>query len=93
MYGTIRIYSGAAELADALVENQSEVKRIVGEIDGFQAYYLMRTADGAASFTVYDTEDGAQESNNVARSWVAENLPDLQVSAPQVAAGEVVINA
>jgi heme-degrading monooxygenase HmoA len=93
MYGTIRIYSGASELADALVENQSDVKRLVSEIDGFQAYYLMRTADGAASITVYDSEAGAQESNNVARAWLAENLPDMSISAPQVAAGEVVINA
>lgn len=92
MYGTIRIYSGADELADALVERQGEVKSLVSEIDGFQAYYLLRTSDGAASITVYDSEDGAQESNNVARSWVAANLPEVSVSAPQVVAGEVVIN-
>ena len=92
MYGTIRVYTGASELADALIENESEVKRIVSEIDGFKAYYLIRTGDGAASISVYENEAGAQASNNAARAWLAENLPDLSISAPQVSAGEVVID-
>ena len=92
MYGSIRSYTGTSELADALIENESEVKRIVSEIDGFKAYYLIRTADGAASISIYESEAGAQESNNAARAWLAENLPDLAISAPQVSAGEVVID-
>lgn len=92
MYATIRVYSGSSELADALVENESEVKRIIQGIDGFKAYYLVRTQDGAASVSVYDNESGAEESNRVAAGWIRENLPDLTVSAPQVSAGEVVIS-
>lgn len=92
MYGSIRIYSGASELADALVENASEVERLVSGIDGFKAYYLIRTSDGAASISVFDDEAGAQESNNVARAWIGENLPDMSISAPQVSAGEVMID-
>ena len=93
MYGTIRIYTGNSDVADALVENESEVKRIISAIDGFKAYYLIRTADGAASVSVYENETGAEESNKVAASWIGENLPDLTIAAPQVAAGEVVLNA
>jgi len=93
MYGTIRIYTGADDLADALVENEVEVKRILGEIDGFKAYYLIRTADGTASVSVFENEAGAQESNKVAAAWIAENLPDVNVAAPQIAAGDVVIDA
>jgi hypothetical protein len=92
MYATIRVYSGSSELADALVENESEVKRIIQGIDGFKAYYLVRTQDGAASVSVYENESGAEESNRVAAGWIRENLPDLTVSAPQVSAGEVVIS-
>jgi hypothetical protein len=92
MYGSIRIYTGAGELADALVESKREVERLVGEIDGFKAYYLIRTPDGAASISVFENEAGAHESNSVARAWIGENLPDMSVSAPQVAAGEVVID-
>ena len=92
MHATVRIYSGANELADALVERRDEVKQLIGEIDGFKAYYLVRASDGATSISVYDTEAGAQESNRVAAAWVAENLPDLKIAAPQISAGEVAIN-
>jgi hypothetical protein len=92
MYATVRVYSGSRELADALVENESEVKRIIRGIDGFKAYYLVRTSDGAASVSVYENEAGADESNRVASDWIRENLPDLSVSAPQVSAGDVVIS-
>ena len=91
MFATIRVYSGSSDLADALVENESEVKRLIGDIDGFQAYYLVRTADGAASVSVYDDQAGATASDEAARSWVSENLPELNVAPPQVSAGDVVI--
>jgi len=91
VFATIRVYSGSSDLADALVENESEVKRLIGDIDGFQAYYLVRTADGAASVSVYDDQAGATASDEAARSWVSENLPELNVAPPQVSAGDVVI--
>jgi hypothetical protein len=93
MFATVRNYSDSDELADALLENESEVKRIVSAIDGFKAYYLIRTADGTTSISVYENEVGAEESNRVAAAWIAENLPDLTFSAPQISAGEVVISA
>ena len=92
MYATVRTYAGNRDLADALVENESEVKRIIAGIDGFKAYYLIRTADGAASVSVYENEAGAEASNKAAAAWLGENLPNLAVPAPQVSAGEVVID-
>jgi hypothetical protein len=92
MYATVRVYSGSSELADALVENESEVKRIITGIGGFKAYYLVRTADGAASVSVFDDQSGAEESNRAAAEWIRANLPDLSVSAPQISAGEVALS-
>jgi len=92
MYATIRNYAGNQGLADALVENESEVKRIVSGIDGFKAYYLLKTADGAASISVFDDEAGATESTRAAGEWVRENLPDHAGTPPQVTSGEVVID-
>jgi heme-degrading monooxygenase HmoA len=92
VFATIRVYSGSSELADALVENQGAVEDLLSGIDGFKAYYLVGTADGAASVSVYDSQEGATASDEAARSWVAENLPELNISPPQVTAGEVVIN-
>ena len=93
MYATVRTYSASSELAGALVGKADEVKRLIGEIDGFKAYYLVRTADGAVSVSVYEDEAGVEESTKAAASFIRENLPDLGVVAPQVSAGEVVIDA
>jgi heme-degrading monooxygenase HmoA len=92
MFATVRSYSGSHEFIDALIENESEVKRLISSIDGFKAYYLIRTEDGAASVSVYDTQAGIAESDRAAAGWVGENLPQLQVAPPQITEGEVVIN-
>ena len=91
MYATIRNYASNAGLADALVENESEVRSIVSGIEGFKAYYLIKTADGAASISVFDDEAGATESTRAAGQWVGENLPQFAGTPPQVTSGEVVI--
>jgi hypothetical protein len=91
MYASVRVYS-QPELADALVQNESEVKQLISQIDGFKAYYLIRTADGAASISVYDDESGAEQSNRAAAEWLSENLPELSGASPTISAGEVVIS-
>jgi heme-degrading monooxygenase HmoA len=93
MYATVRTYSAGSELADALVDRADDVKRIVSTIDGFKAYYLMRTDEGAVSISVCENEEGADESTQAAASWMRENLADVPGSSPQVSAGEVVISA
>jgi heme-degrading monooxygenase HmoA len=92
MYATVRSYSGSTELTDALVANAGAVEQLISGIDGFKAYYLVRTADGAASISVYESEAGATASTGAAAAWIRENLPDLAGNAPQVSAGEVVLN-
>jgi len=91
MYVTIRAYQGNTALADALVENESEVRRLIGEIDGFRAYYLLKLAEGTTSVSVFDTQEGAEESSRAAAAWLAENLPDMGAT-PYVTAGEAVLN-
>lgn len=92
MYATVRSYAGSGNLVEALVENESSVRELISGIDGFRAYYLIRTDDGGAvSVSVYDDQAGREESNRVAAAWIRENLPDLAVSPPQVSSGEVMI--
>jgi uncharacterized hydantoinase/oxoprolinase family protein len=93
MYATVRTYSAGSELVDALVSHEADVKSLITGIDGFKAYYLVRTAEGTVSISVYANEAGANESNSAAANWIRENLPELSASSPQVSAGEVVISA
>ena len=48
---------------------------------------------GTTQVRRYDSEAGTNESTSAAANWIRENLPELGGSAPQVSAGEVVINA
>ena len=66
--------------------------QVIAGINGFKAYYLVRTAAGEAlSVSVYDDKTGGEASNRAAAGWIGENLPDMSVSAPQVTEGEAVI--
>lgn len=94
MYAVLRHYTGSAGLIDGLVQRQDGVRKLVSEIDGFRAYYMLDLGNGGAvSVSVYDDRAGAEASVEAARGFISEHLPDLQVAPPEVSAGEVVINA
>ena len=94
MYATIRIYSEAEGLADAVAEHKAEILRLFNEIDGFRSYYIVKTGSvSATSVTVCDDQAGAEASNQVARDWIADNLGNLSISAPEVHVGEVAMSA
>ena len=91
MYASIRAYSGNRDLADTLAEREEDVRQVVGGIKGFKAYYLLKIAEGTTTISVFEDQAGAEESNRAAAAWLAENLPDLDVAAPYVTAGEVLL--
>lgn len=92
MYATIRSYSGGSDFADALVAHESDIREVINTISGFRAYYLLRTADGTTTISVFDDQAGAEESTRVAAAWVAENITDVSPGAPQVTTGEVALS-
>lgn len=91
MHAVIRAYSGNSELADALVEHEDEVRHVISGIGGFKAYYVLKLAEGTSTVSVFDSREGAEESSRAAAAWLTENLPDLNVQAPYVTGGEVVL--
>jgi heme-degrading monooxygenase HmoA len=93
MYAVIRNYPGNKELADQLAARQAEVVELVSAIEGFQAYYLLRTDDGCASVTVYEDAAGADESVRAAAEWLRENASEINASTPAVSSGEVLFSA
>jgi N-acetylglutamate synthase/N-acetylornithine aminotransferase len=92
VHATIRNYSGAAALADALVEHQDDIRNLLTGIDGFRAYYIVRDGDGATTISVFDDQAGADESTRLAAEWIAENLGDLGVAPPEVTSGPVIFS-
>ncbi len=92
MYVSIRRYVGNSTFADELAERSDEVKAVVAPVQGFNAYYLVRAGDGAASITICDDQRGVDESNRAAADWIKENMPELAASPPEISAGEVVFS-
>jgi hypothetical protein len=92
MHAVIRAYAGNSDLADALVEHADEVRHVIGDITGFKAYYVLKLAEGTSTISVFESQEGAEESNRAAAAWLTENLPDLNVQAPYVTAGEVLLS-
>lgn len=92
MYATIRRYANNPDLADRLAARSDEVRALISGVAGFRAYHLVRSNDGTASITVCDDKAGTEESNRLAASWLQENMPDAVPAAPQVTAGEIVVD-
>ena len=75
MYAVIRAYAGNPDLADTLAEHTEDIRQVIGGINGFKAYYLVKGGDATTSVSVFADQAGADESN----------------APPQVTAGEVLI--
>lgn len=90
MHATIRHYGNAPGLFDGVIANEGTIRELLQGIEGFRAYYIVRTGDvSAISISVYDDRAGAEASTAAAREWIAANLPDLTASPPEVYDGEV----
>jgi len=94
MYAAVRRYEG--------ITNDAEAGRLVGEsfvgllqhVPGFIAYYWIDAGDGVmASLSVFENQEGADKSVEIAHAWVEENAPTLFPNAPRVTEGLVVASA
>ena len=93
MHTTMRYYPGNTDLADQLAGRADEIRSVISEVPGFQAYYLVKLDDATVSITVCDDEAGTAESTRVAADWIRENMPDLAASPPMVSSGTVTLSA
>jgi hypothetical protein len=89
----MRYYAGNSDLADRLATRSDEIRSVISEVPGFQAYYLVKLDDATVSITVCDDEAGTAESTRVAAEWLRENMPELGGSAPMVSSGTVTLSA
>ena len=94
MHAVVRSYSGmgASALFDLLEERKSEVEEIIRTVPGFVGYSLMRTKDGGISVTVCQDKAGTDQSLQVARDWIKNNVSNLEVNRPSVSEGEVILH-
>lgn len=94
MHAVVRNYSGkgSKKLIDLIEKNKTEVEGLLRAIKGFVNYYLVRTARGGFSVSVYQDKAGTDESVRVAREWIAKNAKTLGTAKPTVAEGTLVFH-
>ena len=94
MFVVIRRYAAGARA--------SEVARRVGEglvpvlrrLPGFRASSCFVGEDGRpVSVSIVDSRAAAAAANERAREWVAANMADLLTDPPEVAMGEMLVDA
>jgi hypothetical protein len=93
MQVVIRKYSGkgSTELFDVLEKRKAEIERLIRSVPGFVSYTLARSAAGGYSVTVCRDQAGIDESVRVAKDWIAKNVGHVSASAPEVSAGNVIL--
>jgi len=92
VHAVIRHYRDNSQLFDELERRTAEVEQVIRGVPGFVAYFLVRTADGGFSVSVYQDRSGTDESTRAAADWVRQNLPQSAVSVPEVIEGRVVLH-
>lgn len=92
MYATIRRYR---------TPEPEEIRRrvevgflpILRKQPGFVSYDLLHAGNGVmVSVTVFESRQGAEDSNRMAAEWIAENVAPLVHGRPDITQGEVVVH-
>ena len=95
MHASIRKYKIDSDAVVALaVRVEDGFIPIISKLPGFVSYMVIDAGDGvAASISIFESEDAAEQSNAAAAEWVRENLSDVITEAPEVTAGEIALAA
>jgi heme-degrading monooxygenase HmoA len=95
MFAAIRYYQAEPPSVDEVVRRVQEgFVPLIRDTPGFVSYLLLipsEREDEVVSVSVFEDRRGAEESNEKAAEWVAQNLSELLRPAPEFADGEVVV--
>ncbi len=94
MFVAIRYYQTDPGSVDEVVRRVKEgFVPLIRDTPGFVSYLVLAPSereDELVSVSVFESQEGAEESNEKAEDWVQQNLSEL-LPLPEVAAGEVVV--
>jgi heme-degrading monooxygenase HmoA len=92
MYMAIRKYRTKpnASFEEIVQRVQQGFVPIVSQAPGFVAYYVIKSGtDTITSVTLFQDQDGADESTRRASAWVSDNLLSMLELPASITAGEV----
>ncbi|MBI3969069.1 MAG: antibiotic biosynthesis monooxygenase [Chloroflexi bacterium] len=91
LYGTRRKYRIEAANVEQIVPKLPEVARLIGGAPGCAAYYIIRHSEGLSSLGLFESQQQAEQSAQVAADWVKQNLSGLVSGPPEILSGEAVL--
>jgi quinol monooxygenase YgiN len=95
MFAAIRYYQADPPSVDEVVRRVEEgFVPLIRDMAGFVSYFVLVPSDRdneIVSVSVFEDQQSALESNRQATDWVAQNLSELLVPAPEFADGQVVV--
>jgi hypothetical protein len=90
MHASIRRYNKTATPELTRRVNQ-EFLPFITNTPGFVAFYVIDAGNGVfVSVSVFDSREGAEQSNRLAAEWIAKNLRSSTIGQPEITVGEVV---
>jgi hypothetical protein len=96
MHAVMRRYSGAGalELFEEFERKKGSVESLeqaMRRVPGLVAYTLVRTPEGGVSVTVCQDKAATDQSVQVARDWLRQNL-STSANTPEVLDGDVLLH-
>ena len=96
MHAVVRRYAGAgaSELFAEFERKQGggeSLEQAIRRVPGVLAYTLMRTPEGGVSVTVCQDQAATDQSVQVARDWLQQNL-STSANPPEVLDGDVLLH-
>ena len=93
MYTVIRRYTKVRCVADAARRARSGVGQILRQSHGFRSYYVLDAGEGVGiAVMIFEDRESANEANDKVLRFVQASLHDLDLGAPEIIAGEVLVN-
>ncbi len=94
MFVAIRYYQTDPDSVDEVARRIKEgFVPLIRNTQGFVSYFVLAPSereDELVSVSVFESKEGAEESNEKAEDWVRQNLSELLL-LPEFAAGKVVV--
>lgn len=95
MYAAIRHAKAKPGHADELARIiKKGAVSIISSVPGFLGYYVIYSPDDTVTaISVFNTVEGAEESNRRAAAWIAKNLGPLLAGDASITAGPVIVHS
>jgi hypothetical protein len=94
VHAMVRRYSvNEREIDEVAHRVDTEFAETISREPGFVDYQLIDCGDGTiCSITIFDTEEGARRSNQLAGEWVEESLADVRLERTAAFGGAVMVS-